>query len=108
MPKPWSLKENRDALLYYFTMDRKQEEMRLFTSNVDSMDAQINKDLDIARVVIHRKSSYPPEKFRKTETVGLHWTEDGWKIVQFPEFYPLDPFEYLTGAESLATSKTPR
>jgi len=96
---PWTQRQITDTLVYYFfEPDQVSLARTLLATNV-VFDARVNDKAKLALVVLSAPAK-PGEKPKQLGTVGLRKLAGRWQIVYFPEFYPLDYWEILTGVRA--------
>lgn len=93
---PWTQQEITDTLIYYFFRpDQVAFAKKCLADDVTHV-VQVNPKKNLALVILTRPAE-EGEKPQQLARVGLRDNGSGWHIVYFPDFYPLDHWEILTG-----------
>lgn len=92
---PWNLKEFEETLMLHFLIPERIEKAKALAKKNTTFDEKVNKKLGVALAIV---TEYADEnKVSGVIKVKLMLIEDKWRIIEFPDFYPLDAFEILTG-----------
>lgn len=97
---PWTQQENKDTLLYHFTRADKENMMETLRAHDLSFKGVINTERGLALIHITQQKKAKQSELPKTFNVALRNVDGTWKVTRFPEFFPLDPWEVVTGYES--------
>ena len=98
---PWTLEQTEETLLYYFFEPEKRARAKELTKADVEFEQRINDELKVALVIItEHKSSEKANVVHKIH-IGLRFRDGRWQIIHFPDFYPLDAFEVLTGVKEM-------
>ena len=92
---PWTLEQLKETLLYYFRERPRISQAKELQKSGCRFDEKVNEELGLALVVITEYNKN--DKVVGTTRVKLQLLDKKWQIVEFPNFYPLDAWEILTG-----------
>jgi hypothetical protein len=96
---PWSFEETKETLFYHFLDPERIKSAKEHLGGSVVLDQKIVKKEKTALVTIKHFKDREKANLDKVYRVVLKLREDAWMIVEFPDFYPLDPYELLTGVK---------
>lgn len=88
--------------MYYFLHEDKKQQMQELRRDDVTFSQRVNSEDGVALVVVTKEEKRDDDAFDHRTAVALRRDDGKWRVVRFPEFFPIDAFELLTEKEGLA------